>query len=932
METLYLLDAYALIYRAYYAFLKTPRINSKGLNTSAIFGFLNTLQEVLRDKRPDYIAVVFDPAGKTFRHEMYEQYKAQREETPEDIRKSVPIIKTLVNAFRIPVVSVEGFEADDVIGTLAYKASAKGIDTYMMTPDKDYGQLVGERRSIYRPRFGGGFETLGEQQVLDKWGIQRVEQVIDLLGLMGDASDNIPGCPGIGEKTAVKLLNEWGSIENLLEHTNELKGAMKKKVEENIDQIRFSKLLATIKTDVPVDLDLASMRLVEPDKDALIKLYTELEFRKQLDQINNDGKLLAKSSRKTSTNPLQRDLFSATDEPSGMKESQDSGTLSSYRDTEHSYTLVDTEEKVKRLATLLAEQKEFCFDTETTGTDPIRAELVGLSFSMKSHEAYYVPVSEHRKEVQSVLECLRPALENPNIRKVGQNLKYDLLVLGNYGITVKGPLFDTMVAHYLLNPELHHGMDYMAETLLGYRTIAIEELIGPKGKLQKNMRDVQQDRLSDVCNYASEDADITWQLKDILEEQIEKNALSHLCHEIEMPLIYVLTRMERNGVLLDDFALQQSSTSMSAEMNRIEHEIKTLAGGPINVSSPKQIGELLFEKLRLVDKPRKTRTGQYVTDEETLLSLRSKHEVIDKILQFRGLKKLLGTYIETLPKLINPKTGKIHTSFNQTITATGRLSSSNPNIQNIPIRDEQGKEIRKAFVAEPNCVFLSADYSQVELRIMAHISGDENLIAAFRSNEDIHAATAAHIHHLSIAEVTKEMRRQAKTANFGIIYGISAFGLAERLQITRTEAKALIDEYFATFPGVAKYIETCKETARRQGYVETLLHRKRFLPDILSHNANVRGFAERNAVNAPIQGSAADIIKVAMVNIDRRLQEENLRSKLILQVHDELNFNVPHDELDRMKRLVKEEMEGAFPLSVPLRVDVGIGHNWLEAH
>lgn len=937
METLYLLDAYALIYRAYYAFLKTPRINSKGLNTSAIFGFLNTLQEVLRDRNPDYIAVVFDPSGKTFRHEMYEQYKAQREETPEDIRRSVPLIKQLVEAFRIPVISVNGFEADDVIGTLANKAAAAGIDTYMMTPDKDYGQLVGERKSIYRPRYGGGFETLGVQQVLDKWGIQSVTQVIDLLGLMGDASDNIPGCPGVGEKTAVKLLNEWGSIDNLLEHTDALKGALKKKIEENIEQIRFSKFLATIKTDVPIELDLASMRRSEPDKDTLVALYTELEFRKQLELLNPDAQHIPTHTRPTlkkSANPMQADLFSVPVESKGEEETSVSSadTLRTYRDIEHRYILVDTEEKLKRLSNLLEQQKEVCFDTETTGTDPLCAELVGLSFAIKSHEAWYIPVSENRDEVQSVLEQFRPIWQSPSIRKVGQNLKYDLLILENYGIKVDGPLFDTMVAHYLLNPELHHSMDYMAETLLGYRPIAIEELIGPKGKTQRNMRDVQKERITDVCNYAAEDADITWQLKDVLEKQIEKNGLSSLCYDIEMPLVRVLTRMERNGVLIDDFSLQQSSATMSAEMNRIEHAIKTMAGENINVSSPKQIGELLFEKLKLVEKPRKTRTGQYVTDEETLLSLRGKHDVIEKILQYRSLKKLLGTYVDALPKLINVKTGKIHTSFNQTITATGRLSSSNPNIQNIPIRDEQGKEIRKAFVAEPGCVFLSADYSQVELRIMAHLSKDEHLISAFQNDEDIHTATAAHIYHIPPSEVTKEMRRQAKTANFGIIYGISAFGLAERLQISRTEAKSLIDNYFNSFPGVADYIESCKEKAREKGYVETLLHRKRFLPDILSHNANVRGFAERNAVNAPIQGSAADIIKLAMVHVDQRIQREGLCSKLILQVHDELNFNVPKEEEEQMKQLVKEEMENAFPLLVPLRVDIGTGENWLEAH
>ena len=918
MKKLFLLDAYALIYRAYYAFLKVPRINSKGLNTSAIFGFLNTLQEVLREQQPTHCAVVFDPRGKTFRHEAYEQYKAQREETPEDIRKSVPIIKRLVEAYNIPVISVDGFEADDVIGTLAYKASAEGMDVYMMTPDKDYGQLVGDHRYMFRPRFGGGFETLGEKEVLEKWGLKRVDQVIDLLGLMGDSSDNIPGCPGVGEKTAVKLLTEYDNIENLLANTESLKGAMKKKVEENREQIEFSKFLATIKTDVPVEYDEEALKVVEPDVPKLVDLFTELEFRKQLEKLTGAA---------PAQQPSQPDLFSAMGQ-SVPAPAPAVSTLSSAASVEHNYICVDNDEKISELLKALSSSEEFCFDTETTSVDAISAELVGMSFAVKEHEAYYVPVSASRDEAMRLLGKFKTVFEDGGIRKIGQNMKYDILVLANYGIEVKNLYFDTMIAHYITNPELRHNMDYMAESLLGYRTIHIDSLIGT-GKAQKSMRDVP---VADVAEYAAEDADITLQLYNVLKKEMV-DGKGKLFFDIEMPLVKVLARMERNGVLIDDFALAQSSQIMSAELVKIEKEAKSLAGDEaLNISSPKQVGELLFEKLKLVEKPRKTRTGQYVTDEETLQSLAGKHDIVDKILQYRGVKKLLSTYIDALPKLINAKTGKIHTSFNQTVTATGRLSSSNPNLQNIPIREEQGKEIRKAFIAEPGCVFLSADYSQVELRIMAHLSGDEHLVAAFKSDEDIHAATASHIYHLPIEEVTKDMRRKAKTANFGIIYGISAFGLAERLGISRSEAKQLIDDYFASFPKVKEYIEQCKATARGNGYVETVLHRRRYLPDILSHNANVRGFAERNAVNAPIQGSAADIIKIAMINIDRRMTELGLKSTMMLQVHDELNFNVPKDELDTMKNIVKEEMEGAFELSVPLRVDIGVGDNWLEAH
>ncbi len=928
MNRLFLLDAYALIYRAYYAFMKIPRINSKGLNTSAIFGFLNTLQEVLNRENPTHIAVCFDPSGPTFRHEAYEKYKAQRQETPEVIRQSVPIIKKLVEAYRIPVLQVTGFEADDVIGTLAKKAEKMGFDTYMMTSDKDYGQLVSAHTFIYKPKFGGnGFDTLGVPEVLAKWGLQNVAQVIDLLGLMGDASDNIPGCPGVGEKTAVRLLTDFGSIDSLLQNTDQLKGALKTKIEENREKIEFSRFLATIKTDVPIDFDEEQLRRHEPDRDALVALFSELEFRSQLNRLL--GKEPEKA-RKPQEKAVQSSLFA---DEIGQNEVSDKPAeplnFDSVATVEHSYKIVQTEAEIDDLIELLSGAKAFCFDTETTSVEPFKADLVGMSFAVKAHEAFYLPVPQNRAEAEKIVARFKPVFESKNSDKIGQNIKFDLLMLDRYGITVQGRLFDTMVAHYLLNPELRHGMDYMAETVLNYRTIHIEELIGAKGKNQLTMDRVPLDK---IAEYAAEDADITLQLHAVLAQKIGENHLEHLLYDIEMPLVRVLAKMEKNGVLIDDFALAQSSQTMTAALTKIEREIKQMAGYNINVGSPKQVGELLFDRLKIAEKAKKTKTGQYVTDEETLESLRQKHPIVAKILDYRGLKKLLSTYIDALPALINPTTGKVHTSFNQTVTATGRLSSSNPNLQNIPIRDEQGKEIRRAFIAEQGCLFLSADYSQVELRIMAHLSGDKRMIAAFENDHDIHAATAANIYKVPLESVTSEMRRKAKTANFGIIYGISAFGLAERLGIPRSEAKELIDSYFATFPEVRTYIDEAVATARKNGFVETLLHRKRYLPDIASHNATVRAFAERNAVNAPIQGTAADIIKIAMVRIDERLEREGLKTQMILQVHDELNFNVPLDELERVQTLVREEMEGAYQLRVPLKVDIGTGHNWLEAH
>ena len=921
MDKLFLLDAYALIYRAYYAFIKNPRINSKGMNTSAVLGFCNTLHEVLSKEKPTYLGVAFDPHGPTFRSEAYDQYKAQREETPEDIRASVPIIKEVLKAMRIPVLEAEGFEADDVIGTLATKAGAEGIKTYMLTPDKDYGQLVGGNVVMYRPRHGGGYETLDADGVCQKYGIESTAQVIDLLGLMGDAADNIPGCPGVGEKTAVKLLQQFGSIDSLLERTSELKGALKKKVEENAEQIKFSKFLATIRTDVPVSLDLEALRVTDPDRDELRRILTELEFKTLSDKFLNNRENIKNNANQ------QLDLFA--ENPTDGQVDAEKSNLRALTDTPHTYKLVDTEEDMRRLCDFFMTKSFLSLDTETTSTNTIDAELVGLSFSVEENEAFYVPVPADRQQAQNIVNIFKPVYESPSILKIGQNIKYDMEVLMNYGVTLGGEMFDTMIAHYLLQPELRHNMDYMAEVYLKYKTIHIDELIGPKGKGQKSMRDLDP---KEVYEYAAEDADVTLKLKNILEPKLKGAGVWQLFTEVEMPLVQVLADMEVGGVRIDTGALKETSAMLTERMNAIEKEIYQLAGEEFNIASPKQVGEILFGKMKIVDKPKKTKTGQYVTSEEVLQQLRGKSEIVGKILEHRGLKKLLGTYVDALPKLINPRTGHIHTSFNQTVTATGRLSSSDPNLQNIPVRGEDGKEIRKAFVPEEGCLFFSADYSQIELRVMAHLSGDENMQEAFREGYDIHAATAAKIYHETIDTVTRDQRTKAKRANFGIIYGITVFGLAERLDISRTEATQLIDGYFATFPKVAEYMEQAKETARKLGYAETLLHRRRYLPDITSHNATVRGFAERNAINAPIQGTAADIIKIAMVRIHRRFRDEHLRSKMILQVHDELNFSVYPDEKETVERIVLEEMQAAYPLSVPLVADCGWGQNWLEAH
>lgn len=920
MSKLFLIDAYALIYRSYYAFIRAPRINSKGLNTSAVMGFCNTLNEVLNKEKPTHIGVAFDH-GKTFRHDAFPEYKAQREETPEDIKLSVPIIKDVLAAMNIPILQVDGFEADDVIGTLATKAGAEGVETYMLTPDKDYGQLVRSNVYMYKPRHGGGYDIIGESEIEEKYGIPTPAQVIDLLALMGDSADNFPGCPGVGEKTAVKLINQFGNIDNMLNHTDELKGKMREKVENAVDDIRMSKFLATIRTDVPIELNLDELAVTSPDEKKLTELFTELEFKTLANKFLKKDKPVQKEVK------TQLDLFQEFAPESS--EAPKNASFESHKTVSHKYELIDNETDMRRICDFFLTKQKLSFDTETTSTDAISAELVGLSFAVEPFKAFYVPVPENREEAMKVLEIFRPVYESERILKVGQNVKYDLEVLANYGIELKGEMFDTMIAHYLLQPELRHNMDYMAEVYLNYQTIHIDELIGPRGKNQKSMRDVPP---ADVCEYASEDADITLQLYNALEPKLKESDLYPLFRDIEMPLVRVLAEMEMNGVLIDTNALKETSVAFTERMLELERKIYEEAGEEFNISSPRQVGDILFEKLKIVEKAKKTKTGQYVTSEEVLQQLKNKAPIVSNILAYRGLKKLLGTYVDALPKLINPRTGHIHTSFNQTVTATGRLSSSDPNLQNIPVRGEDGKDIRRCFIPEPGCLFFSADYSQIELRVMAHLSNDQNMIEAFREGHDIHTATAAKIYKESLDSVTRDQRTKAKRANFGIIYGITMFGLAQNLDIERSEAKQLIDGYFATYPQVLEYMEQSKEMARKNGYAETFLHRRRYLPDINSHNATVRNFAERNAINAPIQGSAADIIKVAMVRIYSRFKRENIRSKMILQVHDELNFSVVPEEKELVERIVIEEMQNAYALRVPLIADCGWGKNWLEAH
>ena len=920
MAKLFLIDAYALIYRSYYAFIKSPRINSKGLNTSAVMGFCNTLNEVLTKEKPTHIGVAFDH-GKTFRHDAFPEYKAQREETPEDIKLSVPLIKQVLEAMHIPILQVDGFEADDIIGTIATRFGADGIDTFMLTPDKDYGQLIGPNVFMYRPRHGGGYEILGEKEVGEKYGIPTPAQVIDLLALMGDSADNFPGCPGVGEKTAAKLINQFGSIDNMLQHTDEIKGKLREKVENAVEDIKMSKFLATIRTDVPMQLDLDELKVEQPDETKLRAIFEELEFKTLI------NKFLNKVESKPKTDNNQLDLFAEnttneSDEPKNAK-------FESIKTTQHEYKLVENEEELRQLCDFFITKESVSIDTETTSTDAISAELVGLSFSVEEKKAFYVAVPANYEEALKIVQIFKPLYESDKIMKIGQNIKYDYEVLTRYGVTLQGKMFDTMIAHYLIQPELHHNMDYMAETLLGYQTIHIEELLGPKGKKQKNMRDLSP---ADIYEYAAEDADITLRLKNVLEPRLKELGVEELFWNIEMPLVRVLADMELNGVCLDTEALQDTSKIFTERMKQYEQEIYKEAGEEFNISSPKQVGDILFGKLQIMDKPKKTKTGQYVTSEEVLQSLESKSPIVRNILNFRGMKKLLSTYIDALPKLINPRTGHIHTSFNQALTATGRLSSSDPNLQNIPVRTDDGKEIRKCFIPEEGCLFFSADYSQIELRIMAHLSEDENMMEAFREGHDIHRATAAKIWHVDIDKVTDAQRKKAKQANFGIIYGITTYGLAQRMDIPNGEAKELIEGYFRTFPKVQAYMEHAKEVARAKGYAETLFHRRRYLADINSRNATVRGFAERNAINAPIQGTEADIIKVAMVRIWERFKKEGIRSKMILQVHDELNFSVFPEEREQVERIVIEEMQNAYPLNVPLIADAGWGKNWLEAH
>ena len=922
MEKLYLLDGYALIFRAYYALIRSPRINSKGENTSAIFGFVNTLEDVLRNARPDYLAVAFDPAGGTFRHEAYPEYKAQRDATPEDIKRSVPVIKEILQAYNIPILEVPGFEADDVIGTLAKKAESIGLSVQMVTPDKDYAQLVSPNITMCRPGHGAkGMELLGPAEVCEKYGVGSPENVIDYLSLTGDAADNIPGCPGVGEKTAKTLLADFGNVETLIENAGQLKGALKKKIEENVEKIRFSKFLVTIRTDVPIDFDAERFKVKEADKEHLQKIYERLEFRSFIKKMQDADKVLKST-------PQQRSLFDVF--PTEVQEEEIHANLRGFVAGSVNYQLIDNIEDIRKYCDKILTSDFVAFDTETTSLDVLDAELVGMSFATAEGEAAYVPVPANREEAQKIVDAFRPFFLSEKIMKVGQNIKFDLNVLANYGIEISAPMFDTMLAHYILQPEQRHNMDYLAEIYLGYRTIHIEELIGEKkGGGQKNMRDLSPTLIRD---YACEDADITLRLMRPLREELEKNNQLDVFQSIEMPLMPVLAEMERNGVRIDTAALEDTGNAFRTEMEQLEKDIYEMAGHEFLLTSPRQVGEVLFGEMGLNEKARKTKSGQYSTSEEELEKIRHKHPIVDKILQHRGLKKLLSTYIEALPKLINKHTGHIHTSFNQAVTATGRLSSSNPNLQNIPVRGENGREIRKAFIPEEGQIFFSADYSQIELRLMAHLSGDAHLIEAFNNGEDIHAATAARIFKKPLEEVSRDERRKAKTANFGIIYGITVFGLAQRIGISRSEAKELIENYFITFPGVQQFMQNSIEKARSRGYIETLFHRRRYLPDIQSGNAVVRGYAERNAINAPIQGSAADIIKVAMVRIANRFEKEGIQSKMILQVHDELNFSVIPEEKEQVELIVKHEMEQACQLEVPLIAEIGWGKNWLEAH
>lgn len=947
-KKLYLLDAYALIYRAYFAFSNNHRINSKGLNTSAILGFTNTLLEVLKKERPTHIAVVFDTAEPTVRHTEFAEYKANREEIPEDLAASIPYIIKIIEGFHIPVLFSHGYEADDVIGTLAKKAEQHGYITYMMTPDKDYGQLVSDKIFIYKPaRLGNGVEILGPAEVCKKWEIGNVNQLIDILGLMGDKVDNIPGIPGVGEKTAIQLIKDFGSIENMLENTDKLKGKLKEKVEQNKEKALQSKKLATIICDVPIEFDEKALLMEEPDKEALRALFNELEFRRLAEQLNlNTAEQKTEKPKAKSKagliklNSDQIDMFEsdvAVEEAAlettltDDEEQPANVTYKTITEVEHSYHLVDTKEKRASLIHSLLQQTAISLDTETTGLDANNSELVGLSFSFKPGEAYYVPVPENREDAQALLNEFKPLYENEQIIKIGQNIKYDLSVLKWYGIELKGKLFDTMLAHFLIKPEMRHNMNVLSETYLGYSPVSIETLIGKKGKGQLTMREVPVEQIKD---YAAEDADVTLQLKEKFEPLLKSTSTQQLFDEVEVPLIPVLADMEAEGITLDKSALAELSLALEKDIVAIENEIQQLAGTPFNVSSPKQVGDILFEILKIVEKPKKTKTGQYATGEDVLVKLVGKHEIVGKILDYRELVKLKNTYVDTLPLLVNPRTNRIHTSYNQVVAVTGRLSSDNPNLQNIPIRTIRGKEIRKAFVArDENHVLLSADYSQIELRIIAELSKDEGMISAFQSGQDIHQTTASKVYNVSLEEVTSEMRRNAKMVNFGIIYGISAFGLSERLNIPRKEAAGIIDNYFAKYPRIKAYMDESIDIAREKGYVETIRGRRRYLRDINSSNHTVRGYAERNAINAPIQGSAADMIKIAMINIHKDFKEKKLKSKMLLQVHDELVFDVWKEELEIVKPIIENRMKNAMTtLQVPMEVGMGTGANWLDAH
>jgi DNA polymerase-1 len=952
-KKLFLLDAYALIYRAFFAMNKNPRMNSKGVNTSAVMGFLNSLYEILQKEKPTHIGVAFDVAGTAQRQAEYSEYKANREKMPDDLRDAIPYIIRLIEAFNIPVYGVEGYEADDVIGTMSKKAEQQGFITYMMTPDKDFGQLVTDKILLYKPaKFGEPAQVWGPKEVCERYGIQEPKQLIDILGLWGDASDNIPGIPGIGEKTAAQLIGKYGSVENLIAHAEELKGKQKENVIEYAEQGLMSKMLATINLEVPVKFNEEELKAKEPNLPALMALFEELEFRTFAKRFLEDykGKHIVDSPLPPSqrgTQPTgvavgsqQPDLFSAeVPSPSGQfdlfNQGGETGDLLAFSDKDsaktvkHDYKLVETEDEIKALVELLSKQPQFVFDTETTNIDVYLADLVGVSFAIKAHEAWYLPMPANREECQKKLELLRPLFEDEGILKIGQNLKYDISMLAQYGISVRGKMFDTMLAHYLLEPEQRHNMDYLAEVYLNYITIPIEDLIG-KGRQQKTMREVPMEL---VKEYAAEDADITLQLYEKLLPLLKENGVEKLFYEIEMPLVPVLSRMEANGVKIDTENLHQISEEFGREIHKIEEEIYQLAGTPFNIASPKQLGEILFEKLKIDEKAKKTKTGQYATGEDVLQKLLHKHAIVQKILDYRSFTKLKSTYLDALPALVNPKDGLIHTSYNQAVTATGRLSSNNPNLQNIPVRTEKGREIRRAFVPRsPEYTLLAADYSQIELRIIAHLSQDPAMVADFNLGHDIHAATAAKVFHVPMEQVTKEQRSRAKAVNFGIIYGMSAFGLAERMEISRSEAADIIKKYFEEYAGIKEYMNRSIALAKERGYAETILGRRRYLRDINSANSVVRGFAERNAINAPIQGSSADMIKIAMIGIHQELERLKMRSKMILQVHDELVFDAHLDELDTLKSIVNDKMVNAMPLSVPVIVEMNTGSNWLEAH